>query len=233
MPMIRFSPKCHYIHEISAASRIIIRDRLKEVAIRAITTWLQGLGILWGVAVSMVPGEGIGPNVCQFISVGWRRPNGPNTDWTERDMPQYKPARGSESSPENRRITGEANLAHGAAFRWKPGQSGNPGGRPRTAKLSEACRAKLASIVPGDPEGRTVAEAIADDWAQRALKGDIRAAVELADRAEGRPGQNNPGTEEGVKIIVMDIPQPTVTMEDVKPGPLPPSAMKLLGGPSR
>jgi hypothetical protein len=129
-----------------------------------------------------------------------------------------------QGSPENRRKTGEANLERGAAFRWKPGQSENPGGRPRTAKLSEACRAKLASIVPGDPQGRTFAEAIADEWGQRALKGDIRAAVELADRAEGRPGQDNPATEEskGVKVIVVDIPQPSVTMEDVKPGPLPP-----------
>ena len=79
--------------------------------------------------------------------------------------------------------------------RWKPGQSGNSGGRPRTAKLSDACRAKLASLVPGDATGRTHAEAIADELARRALTGDIRAAQELADRAEGRPGQNNPVTE--------------------------------------
>jgi uncharacterized protein DUF5681 len=90
------------------------------------------------------------------------------------------------SSPENWRKTAEANLARGHAFRFRLGQSGNPGGRPRTAKLSEACRAKLASPIPGDPESRTYAEAIADKLAQLALKGDIRAAQELADRAEGR-----------------------------------------------
>jgi hypothetical protein len=77
-------------------------------------------------------------------------------------------------------------------------------------------------MVPGDPRGRTFAEAIADKLAQQALKGDIRAAEELADRAEGRPGQDNPATEHGVKVIIVDIPQPSVTMEDVKPGPLPP-----------
>jgi len=84
------------------------------------------------------------------------------------------PAREPNASPENRRKTGEANLARGEAFRFKPGQSGNPGGRPRTGKFSEACRAKLASVVPGDAAGRTFAEAIADRLAQRALKGDIR-----------------------------------------------------------
>ena len=104
-----------------------------------------------------------------------------------------QPVRESKPSTQNRRQTGEANLARGEAHRWKPGQSGNPGGRPRTAKLSEACRAKLASIIPGDARGRTHAEAIADELARRALKGDIRAAQELADRAEGRPGQDKSG----------------------------------------
>jgi uncharacterized protein DUF5681 len=83
---------------------------------------------------------------------------------------------GKKSSPVNRRKTGEGNLARGETHRWKPGQSGNPGGRPRTTVLSQACRAKLASPVPRDPAGRTFAEAIADTLAQRALKGDIRAA---------------------------------------------------------
>ena len=100
-----------------------------------------------------------------------------------------------KSSPENRRKTAEANLARGEAFRFKPGQSGNPGGRPRTAKLSEASRAKLASVIPGDPEGRTYAEGIADKLALLAIKGDIRAAQELADRAEGRPNQMAPPSE--------------------------------------
>jgi uncharacterized protein DUF5681 len=115
----------------------------------------------------------------------------------------------SKSPPENRRKTAEANLARGQVFRFKPGQSGNPGGRPRTAKLSEACRAKLASPIPGDPESRTYAEAIADKLALQALKGDIRAAQELADRAEGRPSQMAPPAEQsGVKYVVLDMPRP-------------------------
>jgi len=118
-------------------------------------------------------------------------------------------AKDCKSSPENRRKTAEANLARGAAHRFKPGQSGNPVGRPRTAKLSEACRAKLASLIPGDSESRSYAEAIADRLAQLALKGDIRAAQELADRAEGRPSQMAPPTEySGVKYIVLDMPRP-------------------------
>jgi hypothetical protein len=117
----------------------------------------------------------------------------------------------SKSSPENRRKTAEANLARGEVFRFKPGQSGNPGGRPRTAKLSEACRAKLASLMPGDPESRSYAEAIADKLALQALKGDIRAAQELADRAEGRPSQAPPAEQSGVKYVVLDMPRPDRT----------------------
>jgi len=126
----------------------------------------------------------------------------------------------SKSPPENRRKTAEANLARGQTFRFKPGQSGNPGGRPRTAKLSEACRAKLASPIPGDPESRSYAEAIADKLALLALRGDIRAAQELADRAEGRPSQMAPPAEQnGVKYIVLDMPRPPrgVIMPDVGP----------------
>ncbi len=96
----------------------------------------------------------------------------------------------TKPSPENRRKAAEANLARGTVFQWKPGQSGNPGGRPKTAPLSNACRELLASPLAGDPQGRTYAEAIAETLAQKALAGDIRAAQELADRAEGRARQS-------------------------------------------
>jgi Family of unknown function (DUF5681) len=89
--------------------------------------------------------------------------------------------------PENRQETG---VAGGEATRWKPGQSGNPGGRPKTAPLSRACRELLTQPVPNDPEGRTYAGAIAQTLAEKALAGDIRAAQEIADRAEGRPRQS-------------------------------------------
>lgn len=91
--------------------------------------------------------------------------------------------------PENRRKTGGV-VPSGEATRWKPGQSGNPGGRPKTAPLSHACRELLAQPVPNNPERRTYAEAIALTLMEKALAGDIRAAQELADRAEGRARQS-------------------------------------------
>jgi len=73
---------------------------------------------------------------------------------------------------------------------WQRGQSGNPGGRPKSAPLSRACRDLLARPMADDPEGRTYAEVIAETLAEKALAGDIRAAQEIADRAEGRPRQS-------------------------------------------
>ena len=74
--------------------------------------------------------------------------------------------------------------------RWQRGQSGNPGGRPKKTPLADACREVLGQPVPDDPEGRTYAQAIAETLAAKALEGDIRAAQELADRAEGKPRQS-------------------------------------------
>ncbi len=92
------------------------------------------------------------------------------------------------STPQNRQKTGTP-IPGGEATQFKPGQSGNPGGRPKTAPLSHACRELLALPLPDDPEGRTYAEAIAQALAEKALAGDIRAAQEIADRAEGKPRQ--------------------------------------------
>lgn len=73
---------------------------------------------------------------------------------------------------------------------WKPGQSGNPGGRPKGAPLASACRELLSAPLPNDSQGRTYAEVIANMLADKAIAGDIRAAQEIADRAEGRTRQS-------------------------------------------
>ena len=94
---------------------------------------------------------------------------------------------------ENRQRTGFRGPSPqvGRATQWQPGcPSPNPGGRPKKTPLSDACREVLASPVPGDPEGRTYAEKIAATLAEKAANGDIRAAQELADRAEGKARQS-------------------------------------------
>ena len=94
-----------------------------------------------------------------------------------------------QPTPQNRRKAGRSSpIPNGEAHRFKPGQSGNPGGRPKTGALTRACRDVLERRVPGE-KGRTYAEAIAERLAELALKGYMPAMRELADRAEGRAGQ--------------------------------------------
>ena len=72
---------------------------------------------------------------------------------------------------------------------FKPGQSGNPKGRPKSITLSDALRLELAKVFPGDTQERTFAEVIAQRLVRSAATGNILAAKEIADRTEGRPKQ--------------------------------------------
>ena len=69
---------------------------------------------------------------------------------------------------------------------WQPGQSGNPGGRPRRTALTDALREKLDEPYLGDRAHRTNAEVIAEKLVRAATKGNIQAIREIADRVEGR-----------------------------------------------
>ena len=80
----------------------------------------------------------------------------------------------------------------GKATRWKAGQSGNPGGRPKRTPYADACRA-LADMTeeqvmehsPKDPFPLAMAKALG----REALGGIVYAAAEIANRAEGTPVQ--------------------------------------------
>jgi len=72
---------------------------------------------------------------------------------------------------------------------WQPGQSGNPGGRPKTRDLAEAYREQLAKVLANDPEGRTFAQVIAETMILQAARGSVGAAREIADRVLGKPRQ--------------------------------------------
>jgi hypothetical protein len=77
----------------------------------------------------------------------------------------------------------------GKPHRWRKGQSGNPSGRPKSKTLSNAYKHKLEEPVPNDPEGRTWAELIAEAQVRDAVRGNVQAAREIADRTEGRARQ--------------------------------------------
>jgi hypothetical protein len=87
----------------------------------------------------------------------------------------------------------------GKATQFKPGVSGNPGGRPQTKPLTDAYRALLTAPVPERlrtirrggkeillPEGATFAERIAYGQFLAAAEGNTAAAAEITDRLEGK-----------------------------------------------
>jgi hypothetical protein len=69
---------------------------------------------------------------------------------------------------------------------FRPGQSGNPQGRPRTAKFAEACRRLTQEI---GQNGKTGAEELAEHCLRQALKGSVRHAELFLNYSEGKPKQ--------------------------------------------
>jgi hypothetical protein len=70
---------------------------------------------------------------------------------------------------------------------FKPGQSGNPNGRPKTKPFLDALRAEIDEAIEGDDKGalRMIARALINS----ALKGDNSAIAQIADRLDGKATQ--------------------------------------------
>jgi hypothetical protein len=73
--------------------------------------------------------------------------------------------------------------------RFPKGESGNPDGRPKKTRLTDALREQLQQSHPQKPE-ETIAELIAKKLINEALKGNIQAIREIGDRTEGKPKQS-------------------------------------------
>src|SRR5690349_4665088 len=66
--------------------------------------------------------------------------------------------------------------------RWKPGQSGNPGGRPKGPGVTAALRA----LAQTQHNGKSVAEVLAERLMKEALSGKFPFAKEVLERLEGK-----------------------------------------------
>ncbi len=77
---------------------------------------------------------------------------------------------------------------HKLGNRFPKGVSGNPNGRPRLTRLTDALRQQIAEIAPDAPE-ETIAEQIAATLIKLALSGDVQAIKEIGNRTEGLPRQ--------------------------------------------
>jgi len=70
---------------------------------------------------------------------------------------------------------------------FKPGQSGNPGGRPKKTLLSDASREWLEQIDP--KTGKTNAQLAAEMVGKKLLEGSAEHYRSMGDRTEGKPPQ--------------------------------------------
>ncbi len=85
---------------------------------------------------------------------------------------------------------------------FPPGVSGNPQGRPKLTKLTEALREQLAGINPDAPE-ETIAEQIARALISEAKLGNIAAIREVFDRSEGKaPLTLDVGNKDGEPLLI-------------------------------
>ena len=88
------------------------------------------------------------------------------------------------------------NLEKGMPYRFKPGVSGNPGGRPkkrpisdRYAEIAEREMSEEDRVKYGLPEGATYGDALAIVTFRAALAGKIEAAREVREAIEGKTPQ--------------------------------------------
>jgi hypothetical protein len=87
-----------------------------------------------------------------------------------------------------RRTDGTFAPGHSFGNRFKRGETGNPQGRPKLTKLTDALREQLTELNP-DATEETNAEAIARVLIREAISGNVQAIREIGDRTEGKPKQ--------------------------------------------
>ena len=78
-------------------------------------------------------------------------------------------------------------------MKFKPGESGNPKGRPKKAEaLTEILRTQLAKAKIQYPDGSQLVakEALAAKLIELAMEGDVPALKYIYDRIDGKPAQS-------------------------------------------
>lgn len=99
---------------------------------------------------------------------------------------------------------------------FRPGQSGNPAGRPPTRQITDRLRAALEEI--GD-DGRPLAEAVMRQWLTMVADGDVSALRELLDRVEGTIMQAHKLEHDGGLTIRVEYADAHSDVAKAPPGP--------------
>jgi hypothetical protein len=97
-----------------------------------------------------------------------------------------KPRAGNSAATARKRPLGRP-FTPGNPYAFKPGQSGNPAGRPRDT-ITPYLRVRVQQVYPGR-DATTYGEMIANELIDLAVAGEIAAIREVCDRLEGKPRQ--------------------------------------------
>lgn len=82
---------------------------------------------------------------------------------------------------------------------FKPGQSGNPNGRPpKEWTWSGLLKEKMEAMIGED--GLTIKDAVASSLLTKAMEGDVSAIKEVGNRVDGMPAQALDLTSKGDKL---------------------------------
>ena len=95
-----------------------------------------------------------------------------------------------KSSRENR-------AAHLEQFKFQPGQSGNPGGRPKVKPFTERLRQRAEEVVKGRKGNRTQFDVLVDVALDLAKKGNLEAIKFIVERTDGKVPQPVVGRNNG------------------------------------
>jgi hypothetical protein len=120
-------------------------------------------------------------------------------------------ARSLQNKGANKESGKERSLRNLEKGMWKPGQSGNPRGRPpNESSLTALLRQELANTCPADQKGRTWKELIVEAMMRLAIKGNSTAINTVFERIEGKVKDE---VDHSGTVKVVEIPA-TATDED-------------------
>ncbi len=138
-------------------------------------------------------------------------------------MPQGKIKR-----VQNNTKTAHAGFQKGNRHGFKPGQSGNPGGRPKSKLVTQAYQELLEEV--DRKSGKTFAQIIAEKVIREALNNNLAAVKEITDRTEGKAAQavvvgGAGGGPPTMRVIIWDVSKgpPKEIMEPQSAGLTPTS----------
>src|SRR5262249_55501187 len=127
---------------------------------------------------------------------------------------------GMEDNTMHKKAKPRGNPAKIVPFQWKPGESGNPKGRPRKQPLTDILRAVLAEQIPDAPDPRQsqLAHALIRNWVLEAIRTkDTTMISEIFNRIEGKVQDRLAlGGEDGEPIRIERIDVKQLTDEELE-----------------